>query len=114
MKRNVIAILIAAGAIFAFACGGTAPNANNSNLNKNTAILAPNANMTPAVVPNNTTAAPVNGNKTAAPTGVNSNRPGPARPVDEKLKIMREEGKTAANASAPRDTVPPPATPKKP
>jgi hypothetical protein len=115
MKRNVIAMLIAAAAVFAFACGGTAPNANNSNLNKNTAVLAPNANITPAVVPNvNIGIAPVNGNKTVAPTGVNTNRPGPPRPVDEKLRIMREDGKNAANARAPKDTVPPPATPKKP
>jgi hypothetical protein len=40
---------------------------------------------------------------------VNTNRPGPARPVDEKMKILRESGKTA-----PAATVPPPATPKKP
>jgi hypothetical protein len=112
MKRNFIAMLIAAAAVFAVACGGAAPNSNNSNINKNTAVLAPNANMTPAVVPNvNTGIAPVNGNKMAA---TNSNRPGPARPVDEKMKVLREDGKTAANASAPRDTVPPPPSPKKP
>lgn len=111
MKRNVIAILIAAASVFAFACGGTAPNANNSNINKNTAILAPNTNMTPAVVPNvNVGTAPVNSNKVATP---NSNRPGPARPVDEKMKVLRESGKTTTNPSAPTDTVPPP-TPKKP
>lgn len=113
MKRNVIAMLIAAGAVFTVACGGTAPNANNSNLNRNTAILAPNANMTPAVVPNNANVNPVNVNRTASATDVNVNRPGPARPVDEKMKILRESGKTVANPGAPKDTVPPP-TPKKP
>jgi len=111
MKRNVIAMLIAAAAVFAAACGGTAPNANNSNTNRLTNITPPNTNMTPVVVPNiNVGTGSVNGNKMAA---TNSNRPGPARPVDEKMKVLREDSKTAANASAPKDTVPPPA-PKKP
>jgi|GEM_PF-2590675 len=111
MKRAVIAMLIAAGAVFAVACGGTAPNANNSNTNRPANVNSPNTNMTPVVVPNtNTGTAPVNGNKVAA---TNSNRPGPARPVDEKMKVLRESGQTA-NPNAPKDTVPPPATPKKP
>jgi hypothetical protein len=112
MKRNVIALLIAASAVFAVACGGAATNSNNSNTNRPANVNPPNTNMTPVVVPNiNVGTAPVNGNKMAA---TNSNRPGPPRPVDEKMKVLREDGKTAANASAPKDTVPPPPSPKKP
>jgi hypothetical protein len=114
MKRNVIAILIAASAVFAFACGGTAPNANNSNANRPASVNPPNTNMTPVVVPNNINGvAPVNGNHTVAPANVTTTRPGPPRPVDEKMRIMREEGKTTASPSAPKDSMPPP-TPKKP
>ena len=95
MKRNVIAMLIAASAVFAVACGGTAPNANNSNLNRNTAVLAPNTNMTPVVVPNvNTGTAPVNGNKMAATT--TRTEPGPAEArgrEDEGFERRRQNGR---------------------
>lgn len=112
MIRTVIFTLVVVAAALAVGCGGTAPNANNTNINKNTAILAPNANTTPVTVPN-VNPGTVNGN--TAPNANMPRPPGAQMPgVEEKMRKMRESGNIATNPSAPRDVAPPPPAKKTP
>lgn len=113
MKRIATFALLGITAAFAAACGGAAPNSNNSNTNRPVNMTPPNINATPVTVPNANVAGPGMVNGTKAPDA-NYNKVGAqTKGVEEKMRIMRESGNTATKPSAPRDVAPPPPSPRK-